>query len=147
MEEVREEKYLFYNDEGEVLCFGVNDNDHLNHIEFLETNSEADRKNSFNREVLNLLETDNREFLCETVKKDKDIPKLKKIRDYYACYKPLLRDDVKIILDICEDYEVLPDFLSIKYLKDHFKSEDVKISNSAYVPLNELEKKLSLKKW
>ena len=138
--DVKKEKYLLYNDESKILCFMHMNNLGVDHIYFLGTESKNSKRNSFYREVINFLELDNSVFLCET-----NINKV--IRDYYYFYYVLNRHDIKVLLDICYDYNMIPEYLSIDELINIIIKRDVEIAKTAYEPLNELQKKLKLQKY
>lgn len=160
---IEKNKYFIYNEDNKILVFySISDNGFI-HIsipsEILA--GYRDSTGRFYDNIRNLLiKKDKICFLDKTMKEDivyiSENNKLKKqilqtIRNYYSCYKEFSKSDCEIIMKLCYECKVWPEFFSIDELirliekKDHKDFYD--IEEGMRIPLEELDKRMSFIKY
>lgn len=157
-------KYVIYNEDGKVLVFtSKSGREYYDiYIPTVIVTGLADVNDKFNADILNLLvEQQNLCYLKQsihtqniytTINRKLKSQTLQTLRNYYSCYKEFSKQDYEDIIKLCYKNNVLPHFLTIDELKQliisyNGPSSGYKIDISMNESLDELQKRLSLKKY
>ncbi len=153
--ETREKnKYLFYNENRNILCFTTINSNNNKEILIPGTPSFNPSNLEFNEKIINLLLNGNEVFLYRT-KENRQIfnskngklikQEQKTVRNYYSCYKESDEKEQEEILELCYLYDFIPEYFSLEELintKDIRNGDGLIMDRSFYEPLEELQKKV-----
>lgn len=157
---IEKNKYFIYNEDYKILIFVdvryqklqvflPNEVNRENQFEINKNFSDLINKILINNENLCHLKTDISDSLIynsENYKLKKETLRL--IKNYYSCYKEFSKQELDKIICICNEYNVLPYFVTIEELKQlidetSFHYIDIKMKE----PLEELDKRLKYIKY
>lgn len=156
---VEKDKYIIYNEDKKILTFTTSNSKGINHISIpnlVKKGYNIDSTGEFYRYIVQklLLNEDVcflgsssyeiEVFSTKNGKLKKEI--LKVIKNYYSYYKEFTKDDYELVIKLCHQNHVLPDFFTFEELRHLFlHNERKKIDMNLEQPLEELQKRLDFK--
>ena len=133
-------KYFIYNEEYKILVFSSKSERNNVKISLpgLEmTDTYIDDKESFHKKIISMLISEDRLcYLGENVttssiyeSENNKLKKveLKKIRNYYSCYKKFSKEEINEIVKLCNENEFEPYFLTIEELIKLINTKNIKL--------------------